>query len=101
MRSRRQVYTVLHAPPQAWSASIFVINAMFPSVSARILRSFFCHYVAAGNTSWLHDDYSMQCWQGDHWPVFWSAVFWTAVYPIGIPVCVFFMLKWHRSELGL
>ena len=76
------------------NAFIWGLFLAFPQVASTTLLVFSCAPLEDG-TSWLTADYRAQCWTRTHWAHVGAGVFWTLLFPVGIPIA--FLLALSRA----
>lgn len=71
---------------------------IYPGVSSMILRTFVCKKVEG--TYFLLADFRLQCFDSTWYKYAGYGAVMVAVYPIGIPLFLFFMLYKYRTQLN-
>jgi hypothetical protein len=81
---------------KAWKLVLFTVFLIYPAVSRMVLGIFMCKEVE-GN-SFVLNDFTLLC-GSDEWLSFVPfAAAMTVVYPIGVPLLFFFVLRNHRNR---
>jgi ABC-type multidrug transport system fused ATPase/permease subunit len=83
---------------QTWRLVLYFLFLVFPPVSSSVLRHYICDDV--DGTSFLMQDYRVKCYT-DMWNTiaYLSASF-ILLYPVGIPVFFFVMIRKNRHRLS-
>lgn len=76
---------------------LFTVFLFYPFVSKIILGVFNCHVV--GDRSFLVADFSLYCYEGDWGSYAALCGFFTALYPIGVPLACCLLIWNHRDRL--
>jgi len=76
----------------------FILFLVYPSCSSAIFQALICDPLEDG-TMMLRVDYSVTCWQGEHVPMLFYAIFMAFVYPIGTPLLYCAMLYGNSDVL--
>ena len=69
---------------------------VYPQVAQTTLSIYSCTTLENG-TQWLSVDYRIQCWTTKHWLHAGAGIFWTAMFPIGIPAGLVLLL--YRAKV--
>jgi len=82
---------------QFWKLFLYGLFLIYPSVSSAVLRHFVCFQI--DDRSYLWADLRVQCYT-DQWTTFaFVAVALILLYPVGIPVFFFALLKVNQKDL--
>lgn len=80
-----------------WKLFLYMLFLIYPSVSSTVLRHFVCKQI--DDRSYLWEDLRVQCYT-DRWITFaFVAIALTLLYPVGIPVFFFSLLKLNQKDL--
>jgi hypothetical protein len=80
-----------------WKLFLYLLFLIYPSVSSTVLRHFVCKQI--DDHSYLLTDLRIQCYT-DIWTTFaFIAIALILIYPIGIPVFFFALLKLNQKDL--
>jgi hypothetical protein len=82
----------------AWTFTLIFLFFVYPSVSAKVLRTFPCDYLDDGSAS-LVADHSVNCATSEYASFRAYAIFMSLVYPLGVPVLFLGLLLWRRQKL--
>jgi Transient receptor potential (TRP) ion channel len=99
-KARRPESRVLgHSVPfNAWVHFSFVLLfLLYPSVSYKVLSVLNCNEV--DGTSYLVEDYTITCWEGEHVSYVVLGIIAIILYPVGIPLATFIVLVRHRRGI--
>ena len=72
---------------------------IYPKISKLSLSPFNCKTFMDGVTRLAANGYQMTCWEGSHVMLTAGGVFYTLLYPLGIPILFFLMLYRNRDKL--
>jgi len=92
MRNRRQRYRQM-----LWRVILFTLFLIYPSMSAKVLSMFVCYEV--DNVSYLRVDFNLLCFDSQWYTYMPYAIAGVAVYPVGIPLFFFAILRLYRNKL--
>lgn len=80
-----------------WKLFLYLLFLIYPSVSGTVLRHFVCKQI--DDHSYLLTDLRIQCYT-DQWTTYaFIAIALILIYPIGIPVFFFALLKLNQKDL--
>ncbi len=83
---------------QTWRLFLYFIFLVFPIVSSKVLRHYICDDI--DGTSFLAADYRVKCFT-DLWNLTsYVSTNFILLYPIGIPVFFFVLLRYNRKKLA-
>jgi hypothetical protein len=68
---------------------------LYPGIGTRIFRTLKC--VRIGDTQWLMADYSIKCWEGQHFQTSMLMAICAVLYVVGIPICCVIILFRNRT----
>lgn len=86
------------AMDQFWKLFLYGLFLIYPSVSSTVLRHFVCKQI--DDRSYLWSDLRIQCYT-DRWTSFsFVSIALILLYPIGIPVFFFALLKLNQKDLN-
>ena len=81
-----------------WKLFLYGLFLIYPSVSSTVLRHFVCKQI--NDRSYLWSDLRVQC-NTDRWTTFtFVAIALILIYPVGIPVFFFSLLKINQKDLN-
>eukprot|EP00947_MAST-08B_sp_MAST-8B-sp1_P000065 g65.t1 len=84
------------------SASIFLLHFGYQALVLRVLSVFMCsRYIGTGSyrKRFLIDDFSIECYTGEHWAGMMFAVGFGVLYCLGIPLALVVYLRRHKERL--
>ena len=80
-----------------WKLFLYLLFLIYPSVSSTVLRHFVCKQI--DDRSFLLTDLRIQCYT-DEWTTYaFIAIALILIYPVGIPVLFFSLLKLNQKDL--
>jgi hypothetical protein len=87
---------------QGWKAVLFGMFLVYPSVSSTVLKVWHCAVIE--DRAYMSSDYRLQCWGPDGTDAKWAAYASVAgvafvIYPLGIPLFYFYLLKSNEAAL--
>lgn len=82
---------------KAWKLILFTLFLVYPSVSSFVLRLYVCKTI--DSVSYLVADFSVTCYDSTYNFHAKYASFMIALYPVGVPLFIFFMLWRYRKRL--
>mmetsp|Transcript_37688 Transcript_37688/g.94459 ORF Transcript_37688/g.94459 Transcript_37688/m.94459 type:complete len:976 (+) Transcript_37688:119-3046(+) len=84
---KRLPYTV----DRLWRCCTLWVFFVYPSVSVGVLRSFHCDE----DLELIRADYTLRCPWLELDFIFWYSCFFTIVWPLGVPVMLYFLLRYY------
>eukprot|EP00946_MAST-07B_sp_MAST-7B-sp1_P005297 g5297.t1 len=83
----------------AYKIVLNILLLLYPSLTTRLFQVFRCTPIEVLDVEVLMLDYSVRCWEGDHWKYIVVAAGCIFVYAIGMPAFLLYQLWSHRNEL--
>jgi hypothetical protein len=94
-RSQETKEAMFHVAIRVINVVVFVL---YPGIGTRIFRIFKCRQI--GDAEYLMADFSIQCWQPDHYWAVGAAALCILVYIVGIPAGSVYLLYRRKDKLG-
>jgi len=92
---RTNKYTKHEVNSRSSRTMLFAVFMLYPGIGTRIFRTLKC--VRIGDTQWLMADYSIKCWEGQHFQTSMLMAICAVLYVVGIPICCVIILFRNRT----
>ena len=84
---------------KCWRLFLYFLFLIFPIVSSTVIRHYVCTDIEG--TSFLASDYRVQCYTDTWYLVSYISTNFILLYPIGIPLFFFIILRYNRKQLSV
>jgi hypothetical protein len=72
--------------------TFMLIFIVYPNMTSKIFEAFACRDIGTTD-SVLHSDYGLDCTSSDYTMIYWLCVFLMFIFPIGMPLLLFYMMS--------
>jgi len=94
----RKLWNYFFVTQQFVSTSIFILFLCYNLIGTQVMSVLRCHHTPIGGVYYLSADFSIVCYDAQHWLMVLVAVSFGSVFCLGLPLFMIEKLRKHRAK---